>query len=159
MIDVTPLLSLKSISKRFGSLVANDAINLDLHRGEILALLGENGAGKTTLMNVLFGHYVAEEGSIEIDGRPLVSGSPKEALKAGLGMVHQHFTLADNMTVLDNIVLGTESLFAIHRNNASAIKKIIQLTAQYEIDVDPYSTVKNLSNSHLSPAAASDGFL
>jgi ABC-type uncharacterized transport system ATPase subunit len=145
MIDVIPLLSLKSISKRFGSLVANDAINLDLHRGEILALLGENGAGKTTLMNILFGHYVAEEGSIEIDGRPLVSGSPKEALKAGLGMVHQHFTLADNMTVLDNIVLGTESLFAIHRNNASAIKKINQLTVQYEIDVDPYSYVKNLS--------------
>ncbi len=97
--------------------MANDAITLDLHKGEILALLGENGAGKTTLMNVLFGHYVAEEGTIEIDGRPLVSGSPKEALKAGLGMVHQHFTLADNMTVLDNIVLGTESLLNTYRRN------------------------------------------
>jgi general nucleoside transport system ATP-binding protein len=145
MIDEIPLLSLKNISKRFGSLVANDAINLDLHRGEILALLGENGAGKTTLMNVLFGHYVAEEGRIEIDGRPLASGSPKEALKAGLGMVHQHFTLADNMTVLDNIVLGTESLLAVHRRNNSAIKKINQLTRQYEIDVDPYAYVKDLS--------------
>jgi len=145
MIDETPLLSLKGISKRFGSLIANDAINLDLHKGEILALLGENGAGKTTLMNVLFGHYVAEEGTIEIDGRPLVAGSPKEALKTGLGMVHQHFTLADNMTVLDNIVLGTESLLAIYRNNASAIKKINKLTEQYEIDVDPHSYVKNLS--------------
>jgi general nucleoside transport system ATP-binding protein len=145
MIDETPLLSLKNISKRFGSLVANDAITLDLHKGEILALLGENGAGKTTLMNVLFGHYVAEEGSIEIEGRPLVSGSPKEALKAGLGMVHQHFTLADNMTVLDNIVLGTESLLATYRRNSSAIKKINKLTQQYEISVNPYSYVKNLS--------------
>ena len=145
MIDETPLLSLKGISKHFGSLVANDTINLDLHKGEILALLGENGAGKTTLMNVLFGHYVAEEGTIEIDGRPLVSGSPKEALRAGLGMVHQHFTLADNMTVLDNIVLGTESLLATCRNNKLAIKKINKLTDQYEIDVDPHSYVKNLS--------------
>lgn len=145
MKDETPLLSLKDITKRFGGLVVNDAINLDLHRGEILALLGENGAGKTTLMNVLFGHYVAEEGSIEIDGRPLVSGSPKEALKAGLGMVHQHFTLADNMTVLDNIVLGTESLFATHRKNSAAFKKIKNLTDQYEIEVDPGSYVKNLS--------------
>ena len=145
MNDETPLLSLKGISKRFGSLVANDAIDLNLHKGEILALLGENGAGKTTLMNVLFGHYVAEEGCIEIDGRPLVSGSPKEALRAGLGMVHQHFTLADNMTVLDNIVLGTESLLSLHRKSNAAIKKINDLSDQYEIDVDPFAFVKKLS--------------
>ena len=76
-----------------------------------MALLGENGAGKTTLMNILFGHYVADEGSVEAFGRPLPPGDPRAALAAGIGMVHQHFTLADNMTVLENIVLGTESLW------------------------------------------------
>ncbi len=140
-----PLLRLKGITKSFGSLVANDRIDLDLFRGEILALLGENGAGKTTLMNILFGHYVADHGAIEIDGHALPTGSPKEALREGLGMVHQHFTLADNMTVLDNIMLGTESLLSLSRKNAQAIEKIKYLTTQYEIDVNPNALVKNLS--------------
>lgn len=140
-----PLLSLKGITKSFGSLVANDVIDLDLYKGEILALLGENGAGKTTLMNILFGHYVADKGVVEINGHTLLPGSPKEALKEGLGMVHQHFTLADNMTVLDNIMLGTESLLSLNRKNTQAIEKIKNLTKQYEIDVNPHSLVKNLS--------------
>ena len=83
-----------------------------MQRGEILGLLGENGAGKTTLMNILFGHYVADEGTIKVDGNRLPPGEPKAALEAGIGMVHQHFTLADNLTVLDNIVLGTESIWS-----------------------------------------------
>jgi general nucleoside transport system ATP-binding protein len=77
-----------------------------------VALLGENGAGKTTLMNILFGHYTADEGAVEVFGQPLPPGNPRAALQAGVGMVHQHFTLADNMSVLDNIVLGTRPLFA-----------------------------------------------
>ncbi|HEY7765668.1 MAG TPA: ATP-binding cassette domain-containing protein, partial [Aestuariivirgaceae bacterium] len=93
------VLELDRISKRFGPLLANDAISLTLKRGEIAALLGENGAGKTTLMNILFGHYVADEGAVEAFGKPLSPGDPRAALDAGIGMVHQHFTLAENMTV------------------------------------------------------------
>ena len=92
-------------------LTANEAISLELKRGEIVGLLGENGAGKTTLMNILFGHYVADEGTIEVGGKALPPGAPRAAIAAGIGMVHQHFTLADNLTVLDNIMLGTESLW------------------------------------------------
>jgi ABC-type uncharacterized transport system ATPase subunit len=90
---------------------ANDDISLDLARGEVLALLGENGAGKSTLVSILFGHYVADAGHIEVEGRTLPPGQPRAALAAGIGMVHQHFTLADNLSVLDNVMLGTESLW------------------------------------------------
>ncbi|MES3012362.1 MAG: ATP-binding cassette domain-containing protein, partial [Pseudomonadota bacterium] len=101
-----PVLRLQAVTKRFGSLVANDRISLDLHRGEVLALLGENGAGKSTLVSILFGHYVADEGRIEAFGRTLPPGDTRAALAAGIGMVHQHFTLADNLSVLDNVMLG-----------------------------------------------------
>ena len=100
------ILSINSISKTFGSIFANEKIDLELFEGEILALLGENGAGKTTLMNMLFGHYMPDDGSIDImaeDGDliPLSLGNPQIALGAGIGMVHQHFTLANNLTVYD----------------------------------------------------------
>ena len=107
-----PVLRLTGITKRFGPLLANDAISLELERGEVLGLLGENGAGKSTLVNILFGHYVADDGTIEVFGQPLAPGQPKAALAAGVGMVHQHFTLADNLSVLDNVMLGTEPLWA-----------------------------------------------
>jgi simple sugar transport system ATP-binding protein len=112
-----PVLRLEGISKRFGALQANDSIDLALNAGEIVALLGENGAGKTTLMNILFGHYVADTGRVLLadrDGRwrEQPQGSPQAALKAGIGMVHQHFTLAENLTGLENIILGTEPWFA-----------------------------------------------
>src|ERR1700752_5148863 len=106
-----PVLRLRAITKRFGPLVANDAISLDLGAGEVLALLGENGAGKSTLVSILFGHYLADAGDIEAFGQPLPAGTPKAALAAGIGMVHQHFTLADNLSVLDNVLLGTEPLW------------------------------------------------
>ncbi|OUS06785.1 sugar ABC transporter ATP-binding protein [Rhodobacterales bacterium 52_120_T64] len=123
------VLSLNNLSKRFGSVVANDAVNIELHRGEVLALLGENGAGKTTLMNMLFGHYLPDSGSIDVadeagEMHPLTLGHPQAALDAGIGMVHQHFTLAENLTVLDSILLGSESLLSWRHNRRAAREKV-----------------------------------
>ncbi len=134
------LLRLRKITKRFGGLIANDRIDLDLGQGETLALLGENGAGKTTLMNILFGQYVADAGTIEVAGPsgtlvPLPPGSPRAALEAGIGMVHQHFTLAMNHSVLDNVMLGTESVWAWRRDTGAARRKLDALIAATGLDV------------------------
>lgn len=123
------VLSLNGLSKRFGSVVANNQVDLTLKKGEVLALLGENGAGKTTLMNMLFGHYLPDAGTIEVaDGtgemQPLQLGHPQAALSSGIGMVHQHFTLAENISALDNITLGSEPLFTLSRDRATARQKI-----------------------------------
>lgn len=118
------LLELQQIGKRFGDTVANEGIDLTLRKGEVVALLGENGAGKTTLMSILFGHYVADEGSIRYadnDGilKPLPPGNPQAALAARIGMVHQHFTLAENLSGFENILLGTENLLLPARGRAA----------------------------------------
>lgn len=123
------VLRLSGLSKRFGSVVANDDVSLTLHKGEVLALLGENGAGKTTLMNMLFGHYLPDAGSVEVADtngvmHALPLGHPQAALAAGIGMVHQHFALAENINALDNITLGSEPLRALKRNRAAARSKI-----------------------------------
>src|SRR5678815_1934579 len=132
-----PVLRLEGITKRFGTLLANDAISLTLARGEILALLGENGAGKSTLVSILFGHYVADAGAIEAFGRPLPPGDPAAALAAGIGMVHQHFTLADNLSVLDNVMLGTEPLWrpVSHRREGRA--RLVATAQRFGLTVDP----------------------
>ncbi len=139
------MLSFNNVSKRFGALLANDAITLSLQRGEILALLGENGAGKTTLMNILFGHYQADQGTIEVDGRTLPPGSTDAAIKAGIGMVHQHFTLADNLTVLENVSLGTESLWSWRQDQAAARQKLARLAEDFGLAIDPDALVGALS--------------
>ncbi len=138
-------LRFSSISKRFGSVLANDNISLSLAEGEVLALLGENGAGKTTLMNILFGHYVCDEGFIEIDGKRLPPGSPRESINAGVGMVHQHFTLADNLTVLENITLGTEPLLRLWSQNGAARQKLKDLAERFGLVVDPDAMVGDLA--------------
>lgn len=140
-----PVLRLSNITKRFGPLVANDAISLDLQRGEVLALLGENGAGKSTLVNILFGHYVADEGSVEVDGVALPPGNPRAALAAGIGMVHQHFTLADNLSVLDNILIGTEPLWRWRQQRGVARARIQELAARFGLAVQPQARVGSLS--------------
>jgi len=137
------VLRLDRITKRFGALTANDAISLTLRQGEVVALLGENGAGKTTLMNILFGHYVADAGSVEVFGQPLPPGQPRAALAAGVGMVHQHFTLAGNLTVLDNITLGTESLWS--RRHPDARGNVERLARDFGLAVDPDAKVARLS--------------
>ncbi len=139
------VLRLSGITKRFGPLVANDAISLTLHEGEVLALLGENGAGKTTLMNILFGHYVADEGTVETFGRPLPPGSPRAALEAGIGMVHQHFTLADNLSVLDNIAVGTEPLWRFWSDRGAARRRLLDLAERFGLGVRPDALVGDLS--------------
>ncbi|HSA82907.1 MAG TPA: ATP-binding cassette domain-containing protein, partial [Geminicoccaceae bacterium] len=145
-----PVLRLAGITKRFGDLVANDGIGLTLHRGEILALLGENGAGKTTLMNVLFGHHLADAGTIEVAGPEgvlctLRPGTPRAALDAGIGMVHQHFTLADNLSAFDNIVLGTERLLRPLRRRAAARAKLASLMRRSGLTVALDAPVRALS--------------
>jgi ABC-type uncharacterized transport system ATPase subunit len=140
-----PVLRLQGITKRFGSLVANDAISLTLARGEVLALLGENGAGKSTLVSILFGHYVADAGSIEVFGRPLPPGQPKAALAAGIGMVHQHFTLADNLSVLDNVMLGTEPLWRPVSRRREARAALLDAARRFGLQVDPDALVGALS--------------
>lgn len=143
--DAPPVLRLANITKRFGSLVANDSISLELKAGEVIALLGENGAGKTTLMNILFGHYVADEGTVEAFGRQLPPGDPRAALDAGIGMVHQHFTLADNMTVLENIALGTQNPWSFKLDRSGARARIKKLSGDFGLLVDPDKAVAQLS--------------
>ena len=140
-----PVLEFRGVTKRFGTLTANDAISLTLQQGEVLALLGENGAGKTTLMNMLFGHYQADEGDILVDGKRLQPGSTQAAIEAGVGMVHQHFTLAGNLTVLENIILGTDSLWSWRQNTAKAREKLNRMARDYGLAIDPDAQVSDLS--------------
>ncbi|MCB2000378.1 MAG: ATP-binding cassette domain-containing protein, partial [Rhodoferax sp.] len=140
-----PVLQLDRITKRFGDLVANDAISLQLHAGEVLALLGENGAGKSTLVSILFGHYVADAGRITVFGKPLEPGNPKAALDAGIGMVHQHFTLADNLSVLDNIVMGSEPLWQPFTRRRAARQRLADVATRFGLDVNPDALIGSLS--------------
>jgi simple sugar transport system ATP-binding protein len=139
------VLKLSNITKRFGSLVANDNISLQLKAAEVLALLGENGAGKSTLVSILFGHYTADSGSIEVFGQSLPGGDPKAALAAGIGMVHQHFTLADNLSVLDNVMMGSESLWQPFTRHRAARDKLMAVAQRFGLTVNPKARVGSLS--------------
>jgi general nucleoside transport system ATP-binding protein len=128
MTGETPALELRGITKRFGRLVANDAIDFELRRGEIHALLGENGAGKSTLMNVLYGLHRPDEGEILLDGEVVTIHSPSDAIDRGISMVHQHFMLVPVLTVAENILLGDEPManpiFLDRRDAHDRIRKL-----------------------------------
>lgn len=135
--------SLRNVTKTFGKVTANSKVNLDIYKGEILALLGENGSGKTTLMNMLSGIYFPDEGQIFINGREEVIRSPRDAYSLGIGMVHQHFKLVDVLTAAENIVLGMEG--ALNLKAASA--KIREICDRYGFEVDPGRKIYDMSVS------------
>ena len=137
-------LELHGITKRFGSIVANEAIDFELRRGEIHALLGENGAGKSTLMNVLYGLHQPDEGEILLDGETVQIHSPREAIRLGIGMVHQHFMLVPVMTVAENLVLGTEPHAGPLLDYRAAAASTRELSERFGLAVDPGAKVEDL---------------
>jgi len=139
-----PLLELRGITKRFGNLVANDAIDFDLAAGEVHALLGENGAGKSTLMNVLYGLYSPDEGRITLQGKALRLRSPRDAIDAGIGMVHQHFMLIPVMTVTENIVLANEPRAGPLMDFGRAREMVRELSDRYGLAVRPDDRVEEI---------------
>ena len=139
----TAAVSLRNVTKTFGAVVANEKVNLDIYKGEILALLGENGSGKTTLMNMLSGIYFPDEGQIFINGKEEIIKSPKDALKLGIGMVHQHFKLVDVLSATENIVLGLEGKL----NIKEASKKIEHICEKYGFEVDTKQKIYDMSVS------------
>jgi ABC-type uncharacterized transport system ATPase subunit len=139
-----PALELRGITKRFGALVANDAIDFELRRGEIHALLGENGAGKSTLMNILYGLHQPDEGEIRLGGEVVRVESARRAIGVGIGMVHQHFMLVPVMTVAENLVLGTEPTRGPLLDYKAAAARTRELSERYGLAVDPDARVEDL---------------
>src|SRR3954447_15695539 len=135
---------LRGITKRFPGVVANRDIDLRVRRGEVHAIVGENGAGKSTLMKTLYGEHRPDEGTIFVDGREVNFKSPGDAIAAGIGMVHQHFMLADNFTVLENIVLGSEPTRGGRLDRAEARRRIRELSDRYSLDLEPDVLVEDL---------------
>ena len=141
-----PAVSLRGITRRFGPVVANDGVSLDLAPGEIHALVGENGAGKSTLMRVLYGLLQPDAGTIEVDGRPVRLQHPADAMRLGLGMVHQHFMLVDTLTVAENVVLGREPRRALGGlDRAAAEREVAALAERHRLPVEPRARVGGLA--------------
>ncbi|MFJ9565501.1 ABC transporter ATP-binding protein [Streptomyces fuscichromogenes] len=139
--ETTAAVELAGITKRFPGVVANHDIHLSVRKGTVHALVGENGAGKSTLMKILYGMQKPDEGTITVDGEQAAFSSPADAIARGIGMVHQHFMLADNLTVLENVVLGSEKLYGIGGN---ARKKINELSDRYGLGIRPDALVEDL---------------
>ncbi len=143
MSEPVAAISMRNVTKRFGPVVANDHVNLDIYHGEILALLGENGSGKTSLMNMLSGIYFPDEGEILVNGKPVTIASPRDAFKYGIGMIHQHFKLVDVFTAAENIVLGLHEKLDMK----AAVQKIRNICTAYGFDIDPNQKIYEMSVS------------
>ena len=139
------MLELKNITKRFGSVLANDRVNIAVAAGTIHAIVGENGAGKSTAMRIAYGFYTADSGEILINGKPQSIHSPGDAIELGIGMVHQHFTLVDTMTVTENIILGAESGSPLSLDIGDAERKVRELSDSFGLAVDPKAIIETLS--------------
>jgi simple sugar transport system ATP-binding protein len=139
------MLELKDITKRFGDVLANDHINIKVEPGTIHAIVGENGAGKSTAMRIAYGFYTADSGEIVVDGEPRNIATPHDAIRLGIGMVHQHFMLIDTMTVAENIVLGAEPGSAASIDLRRAAQEIRALSDEFRLSVDPEALVHDLS--------------
>ena len=144
-VETVAAVQLRNITKRFGKVVANNNVSLDINKGEILSLLGENGSGKTTLMNMLAGIYFPDEGEILVDGKPVTIASPKDAFDNGIGMIHQHFKLVDVFTAAENIVLGLEDEGKLDLKAAAA--KINGICEKYGFQIDPNKKIYDMSVS------------
>jgi general nucleoside transport system ATP-binding protein len=139
-----PAIELIGIDKKFGAVHANKNINLTVAKGSIHGIIGENGAGKSTLMSILYGFYQADQGSIQIDGKPITIRDSQAAITAGIGMVHQHFMLVENFTVLENLMLGAEGGATLAKGVDAARAALKKLEEDYELEVDPDAVVEEL---------------
>ncbi|MEG0070242.1 MAG: ATP-binding cassette domain-containing protein, partial [Cetobacterium sp.] len=140
------VVEMKKITKKFGTFVANDNIDLTVHKGEVHALLGENGAGKSTLMNILYGLYHPTSGEIHINGKLVQMDNPNVAISNGIGMVHQHFMLVQPFTVAQNIILGTEPTKGLGAVDIKkAIEDVKELSEKYGLYVDPNSKIEDIT--------------
>jgi simple sugar transport system ATP-binding protein len=140
-----PAIRLEGVTKRYPGVVANKDVDLTVQAAEVHAVVGENGAGKSTLMKIIYGMVRPDEGTIEIDGEPASFRTPKDAIDAGIGMVHQHFMLADNLTVLENVILGSEPRSGVMIDFDDAAERITRLGNAYGLRVDPHQKVEKLS--------------
>jgi simple sugar transport system ATP-binding protein len=139
-----PAIALTGVTKRFGAVLANRDVTLTVAKGSVHGVVGENGAGKSTLMSILYGFYEADEGGIAIHGRPLRIRSPADAIRAGIGMVHQHFMLVDTLSVLDNILLGAEGGAFLAKGQAAMRGALARLASDHGLSIDPDATVGDL---------------
>lgn len=139
------VLEVRGLTKRFPGVLANDHIDLTLYKGQVLGLLGENGAGKSTLMNLIYGLYQPDEGEILVNGKSVHIKDPNDAIALGIGMVHQHFQLVPVLTVTENIMLGNESVRGPFLDRRTARNRIIDISRQFGLDVDPDALVQDLS--------------
>lgn len=140
-----PVIEMRNIVKQFGDFVANDGINLTVHKGEIHAILGENGAGKSTLMNQLYGMFKPTSGDIFVNGKKIEMNNPRDAINAGIGMVHQHFMLVQPFTVTENIVLGTEPEKGIALDMRKARQNVEEISERYGLSIDPDARIEDIS--------------